>query len=312
MVLPAHGASSASPLPADIHFPSRVATGQTKRPSPESHSDPPGFPLGAPPKALYPSDGFRTDSSGPALDLRSAIDRHNFPAAWAQGYRGGGVNIAVVDQGLDFGHPDLDTSYAVEGNTSSPYYGWPIAFDPKSMGTYLQTGATDGTWYANTTRQGPGPFEVTHTIKVDGTNDFGEAERMGTDSRDNSAAAAGGDKQDYDLTDLYATRDAKRWYFGFSAYLRQSNDTYVLLLDTDNETGGTTTVPAGKLADTSTSATDIVTDVAFSPSGQQVATVSADRFLRVWDRSGQVLFATQAHSTKPTSVAWSPDGTMIP
>ncbi|TLZ70561.1 MAG: hypothetical protein E6K10_07530 [Methanobacteriota archaeon] len=311
MVLPAHGASSASPLPADIHFPSRVATGQTERPSPESHSDPPGFPLGAPPKALYPSDGFHTDSSGPALDLRSAIDRHNFPAAWAQGYRGGGVNIAVVDQGLDFGHPDLDTSYAVEGNTSSPYYGWPIAFDPKSMGTYLQTGATDGTWYANTTRLGPGPFEVTHTIKVDGTNDFGEAERMGTDSRDNSAAAAGGDKQDYDLTDLYATRDAKRWYFGFSAYLRQSNDTYVLLLDTDNETGGTTTVPAGKLADTSTSATDIVTDVAFSPSGQQVATVSADRFLRVWDRSGQVLFATQAHSTKPTSVAWSPDGTMI-
>jgi len=173
MVLPAHGASSASPLPADIHFPSRVATGQTERPSPESHSDPPGFPLGAPPKALYPSDGFRTDSYGPALDLRSAIDRHNFPAAWAQGYRGGGVNIAVVDQGLDFGHPDLDTSYAVEGNTSSPYYGWPIAFDPKSMGTYLQTGATDGTWYANTTRQRPGPFEVTHTIKVDVTNDFG-------------------------------------------------------------------------------------------------------------------------------------------
>ena len=39
--------------------------------------------------------------------------------------------------------------------------------------------------------------------------------------------------------------------------------------------------------------------------------MSADRFLRVWDRSGQVLFAAQAHSTKPTSVAWSPDGTMI-
>src|SRR2546427_444669 len=47
------------------------------------------------------------------------------------------------------------------------------------------------------------------------------------------------------------------------------------------------------------------------PNGQEIATVSADRFLRVWDRTGRVLFAGQAHSAKPSSVAWSPDGTMI-
>src|SRR5437870_11904845 len=115
--------------------------------------------------AVYPSDTLAAASeSGPSPLLRSAIDRHNFPAAWAQGYRGAGVNIAVVDQGIDFGHPDLNASYAVEGNASSPYVGWPIAFDPKSMGTYLGTGLTDGTWYANTSVTGPGPFEITHKI----------------------------------------------------------------------------------------------------------------------------------------------------
>src|SRR6267143_1101486 len=267
---------------------------------------------GTTPQAFYPSDGYRTASAvGPVPLLRSAIDRHNFPVAWAQGYRGQGVNVAVIDQGVDFGHPDLNASYAVEGNASSPYYQWPIAFDPKSMATYLKTGLTEGTWYANTSITGRGPFEITHTIKVDGTSDVGESERVGTDARDTSSGSPGGNKVDYDLTDLYATRDAKRWYFGFSAYLKSSNDTYVLLLDLDNETGGTTTTPGGKFADTNTSATDIVTDVAFSPNGLQIATVSADRYLRVWDRTGRVLFAVPAHAAKPSSVAWSPDGTMV-
>jgi hypothetical protein len=33
----------------------------------------------------------------------------------------------------------------------SPYYGWPICFDPSSMGTYISTGYADDTWYVNTT-----------------------------------------------------------------------------------------------------------------------------------------------------------------
>src|SRR2546425_6380338 len=258
----------------------------------------PRMPRDPTPVAVYPSDTLSSSGSGPSPLLRSAIDRPNFPAAWAQGYRGAGVNIAVVDQGVDFGHPDLNASYAVEGNASSPYVGWPIAFDPKSMGTYLGTGLTDGTWYANTSATGPGPFEITHRIKVDGTNDFGGSERLGTDPRDDSGTAPGGIKADYDLTDLYATRDATRWYFGFSAYLEQSNDTYVLLLDVNNETGGTTTVPVGKFADTNTSATDIVPDIAFSPNGQQIATVSPDRYLRGWDRTGRGAVVGQRHPPK--------------
>ena len=313
MVLPAHGVaarteSSALPTMADAVGPH----GGTAAPALNRAAPP--MPSGGPPRALYPSDDFRTasDGLGPVPALSSAIDRHGFPAAWAQNLRGQGVNLAVIDNGVDFGHPDLNASYAIETNPASPYVGWPLAFDPKSMAAFLRTGLTDGTWYANTSRSGAGPFEVTHTIKVDGTNDFGESERVGTDPRDNSAGAPGGDKLDYDLTDLYVTRDEDRWYFGFSAFLRESNDTYVLLLDFDNETSGTTTVPAGKLADTNTSATDIVTDVAFRPDGSQVATVSADRYLRVWDRAtGRIVFAGIAHATKPNSVAWSPDGSKI-
>ncbi len=314
MVLPAHvmAASPASvasfsggPLP-------RIPTVGSPMLAPEPSAG--GLAGGVPPVAMYPSDAYgpRTDAGpGPVPLLSSAIDRHGFRTVWAQGLHGEGVTAAIVDQGTDFGHPDLNTSFAIEGNTSSPYYGWPLAFDPKSMSAYLRTGIPEGTWYANTSRAGPGPFEITHTIKVDGTNDFGQVELVGTDPRDNTVSGAGGDKLDFDLTDLYMTRDADRWYFGFNAYLKQSNNSYVLLLDTDNETSGTTTVPAGKLADTNTSHADSVTDVAFRPDGQRVATVGADRYLRVWDLSGRVLYSVQAHTAKPSSVAWSPDGSMI-
>jgi subtilisin family serine protease len=55
-----------------------------------------------------------------------------------------GVNIAVLDQGIDFAHPDLQGSQARVTDPSSPYYGWPIAFDPHAMGYYAATGLTTG------------------------------------------------------------------------------------------------------------------------------------------------------------------------
>ncbi len=33
---------------------------------------------------------------------------------------------------------------------NSPYVGWPMAFDPASLATYLDTGRANGTWYVNT------------------------------------------------------------------------------------------------------------------------------------------------------------------
>src|SRR5437773_3523867 len=216
MVLPVHAAATGGPANTMAGLPPLRPLAHPPAPIEHSTIAPaPDLPMGPTPRASYPSDQYSTLSGpGPHPLLRSAIDRHNFPAVWGQGYQGQGVNVAIVDQGLDFGHPDLNASYATEGNATSPYYRWPLAFDPKSMAAYLATGRTEGTSYANTSVTGPGPAEITHTITVDVTNDFGESERMGTDPRDNSAGAPGGDKQDLDLTDLYATRDANRWYFG--------------------------------------------------------------------------------------------------
>lgn len=73
---------------------------------------------------------------------------------------GKGVNVAVIDSGVDFGNPDLQDAYAVDTNPDSPYYGWPIAFDGNSMLYYLLFGATFAdfatfpgylsSWYADT------------------------------------------------------------------------------------------------------------------------------------------------------------------
>ncbi|MDX9831200.1 MAG: S8 family serine peptidase [Anaerolineae bacterium] len=77
-------------------------------------------------------------------------------AAWAKGYTGAGVNIAIIDSGADFGHPDLEGRQATY--ESGPYAGWPIALDPRSMRNYYYNGLTssdnyndwfDYSWYAD-------------------------------------------------------------------------------------------------------------------------------------------------------------------
>lgn len=66
---------------------------------------------------------------------------------------GSGINVAIIDSGIDFGNPDLQDAYAVDTNPESPYYGWPIAFDSASMMAYLQHDYAfpeTQTWYTNT------------------------------------------------------------------------------------------------------------------------------------------------------------------
>ncbi|WP_461865444.1 S8 family serine peptidase [Thermococcus sp.] len=90
-----------------------------------------------------------------------AIYHHGSWDTWFNlGITGAGVNVAVIDSGVDFGNPDLQDAYAVETNPDSPYYGWPIAFDGNSMLAYLLYGYTFAdfgtfrgylnSWYANT------------------------------------------------------------------------------------------------------------------------------------------------------------------
>ncbi len=167
---------------------------------------------------------------------------------------------------------------------TSPYYGWPIAFDPVSMSNFLEQNHTKDTWFANTTQVGPGPFEYSHTLIIDGETEFGGAyERWGTDPQGINWADPDGIKVGYDLRNLNLTYDKDFWYVGFPTFMRvdttSSNETFVprvlfgVMFDVDNETGGTTTVPEGKLIDTNTSHSDKVLDAEFSPDGSKVATV---------------------------------------
>lgn len=60
------------------------------------------------------------------------LDGHKSKAAWDKGFEGQGVVVGVLDDGVDFAHPDLQGTYATVTDPESPYYGWPMAFSQVS------------------------------------------------------------------------------------------------------------------------------------------------------------------------------------
>jgi subtilisin family serine protease len=95
-------------------------------------------------------------STPPPLEpnMWSATSEHGAQRAWENGFTGKGINVAVLDSGVDFAHPDLQGTQARVEDITSPYYGWPIAFDPYSMIRYLVSkGAAFPeirSWYSDT------------------------------------------------------------------------------------------------------------------------------------------------------------------
>ena len=65
-------------------------------------------------------------------------DGHKSNDAWKKGFTGEGVVVGVLDDGIDFGHPDLQGTYAWVTDPASPYYGWPMAFSQVSMLYFVQ------------------------------------------------------------------------------------------------------------------------------------------------------------------------------
>lgn len=57
-------------------------------------------------------------------------DGHAAREAWALGFRGQGVRVAVIDDAVDFVHPDLQGTWALLP-PGHPYAGWPQVFDPE-------------------------------------------------------------------------------------------------------------------------------------------------------------------------------------
>ncbi|MEG4836985.1 AAA-like domain-containing protein [Microcoleus sp. B9-D4] len=55
----------------------------------------------------------------------------------------------------------------------------------------------------------------------------------------------------------------------------------------------------------------LVTDVAFSPNGELIASVSEDRTAKLWSRDGKLLHTLQGHDSGIWSVAFSPDSQTI-
>ncbi len=116
--------------------------------------------------ALEPA---RVRDSDPRPDDWFEIGRgHAVEEAWAMGYRGEGVTVAVLDYAVDFAHPDLQGTWYVLPD-SHPYAGWPEVFDPYVGLRMAQFKASGQPAAANPARLGQiGMIELYQTSKVAG------------------------------------------------------------------------------------------------------------------------------------------------
>ncbi len=73
--------------------------------------------------AAEPSGAGASPSSYVGVDVLGASD------AWDLGYTGQGVIVGHLDDGCDFGHPDLEGTWATVTDATSPYDGWPLVYD---------------------------------------------------------------------------------------------------------------------------------------------------------------------------------------
>ena len=124
---------------------------------PDIPPDPPR-PPNEPIEAMRPFLGRFDPSTGSTIvpQMWLAKDVHRASDAWAMGIKGEGVKVAIVDMRVDFGHPDLQGRQARIENPDSPYYGWPIAFDPQSMEFYARN-KRPGYGYVKTSFTATGP-----------------------------------------------------------------------------------------------------------------------------------------------------------
>ena len=70
--------------------------------------------------------------------------------AWERGFMGQGVQVAIIDDGIDFAHPDLmGTQSIYNSRINSHLNGWPVVMDPFTLrayfyDTYLGSSYTSG------------------------------------------------------------------------------------------------------------------------------------------------------------------------
>ncbi len=260
---------------------------------------------------FHTSEGFHSEKNVLTQDgQRSFSNPHRIDRVNDMGYSGDGVKVAIADTGVDFGHPDLNNNYAVVDDESSPYHGWPIAYDPMSMNAFLSDGSPKDTWYVDTSTTGYGPFELPHTIKMDGLNDFLSEELTGQSGGDGVG--------DWDVNRLYTAVDEDDWFFGFNTYYGSVNKTYTFYIDEDGPGSGGFTDPRENYVDFESSHSGTINSIVHNPDNDRIFTATRgvpavkdpeDRnSIRVWGEDGTLIETLKSHGSQVLSLDVSPDG----
>ena len=102
----------------------------------------------------------------PALyEAYKGLEEFGVEDAWEMGYTGSGVKVGIIDGGIDFATPDLIGTQARISDVNSPYDGWPIVIDLKSLSSYQQGILGYGSQYADTASTDVKGYNVTGTSK---------------------------------------------------------------------------------------------------------------------------------------------------
>jgi len=185
---------------------------------------------------------------GDPTSVRSG-EIHGATDAWARGYNGSGVRVAVADSGIDFAHPDLNGTQAVLDDASSPYDGWGIMHDPVSLLRWQRDGlaypAAGNSWWVDSSNT-DGDSDNDSELDAQGWNINGIEKSIsgiyhyGEHSDSNLIQKAGGDVAilvvDSSVSGIYDTvyididRDGE---FGDETPINKSNPTYGR--DTDDD-----------------------------------------------------------------------------
>ena len=105
------------------------------------------------------------------------LDGHKSGEAWDKGFTGEGVIVGVLDDGIDFAHPDLQGTYARVTDPTSPYYGWPMAFSYVSM-LYFVNDVWAGTDYLASNAAGSRWADTQTTVEAHSEFEGGTAKVM--------------------------------------------------------------------------------------------------------------------------------------
>jgi len=211
----------------------------------------------------------------------------------------------------------------------APNYGWPVALDPYALAPYVQSGKVPPTgWYVNTSKNGTGPFDVDHEIKVDGRNDFSNIEQIGDDLRGDVKLPDGAttSRWEFDLSDFFATRDDEFWYFGFDTRYAAMNRSFGIAIDMDGPASGGIADPRGNYLDFEPSHPSPIEHIGYDPNSGMVASCAGEGYggaagldtdspeinlVKVWNSDGTLIKVLPTENYAVFSVAWSPDGTRL-